>query len=117
MRANKHLTELDEVAVFLIVNLNSTPGIPPSTDLASVSGRNFGVGTDNSKGNLGKDLVVLGDGLFIVKLVSRTLEDLDVVVSNVGEDLVARLATKEADGLIRTHSLLEGNDFIVGQRV
>jgi hypothetical protein len=73
--------------VFLVVDLNHTPGVATATDLASIGAGHFSIGTNNGKGNLGHDLLVLGDGLFVVKLVARAFEDLNRVVLNVGKDL------------------------------
>ena len=86
--ADQHLSQLDKVAVLLIVDLDDTPGVATATNFATVSSGHLVVGTDNSEGNLGHDLLVLGDGLLIVELVAGTLEDLDGVVLDVGKDLV-----------------------------
>lgn len=41
VRPDKHLAELNEVTMFLVVNFNNTPGIHTSTDLSAVrSGNN-----------------------------------------------------------------------------
>lgn len=85
--ADKHLAQLDEVAVLLVVDLDDTPWVAATADLAAFGSGDLGVGTDNSEGNLGHDLVVLGNGLLVVELVARALEDLDVVVLDVAEDL------------------------------
>lgn len=87
VRANEHLAQLDEVAVLLVVDLNDTPGVAAATDLAAFGSGDLVVGADNSERHLGHDLVVLGDSLFVVKLVARAFENLNVVVLNVAEDL------------------------------
>jgi hypothetical protein len=73
--------------VLLVVDLDDTPGVATATDLAAIGSGDLGVGTDNSEGNLGHDLLVLGNGLLIVELVAGTLEDLDGVVLDIGKDL------------------------------
>jgi hypothetical protein len=85
--ADQHLAKLDEVAVLLVVDLDDTPGVAATADLAAFGSGDLSVGTDNSEGNLGHDLVVLSNGLLVVELVARSLEDLDVVVLNVVKDL------------------------------
>ena len=85
--ADEHLAQLDEVAVLLVVDLDNTPGVATATDLAAVGGSHFGVGTNHGEGDLGHDLLVLGNGLFVVELVAGALEDLNVVLLDVGEDL------------------------------
>jgi hypothetical protein len=81
------LTKLNEVTVLLVVDLDDTPRVGTTADLATIGASDLVVGTNDSERNLGHDLVVLGDCLLIVELISRTLEDLDTVVFNIGEDL------------------------------
>lgn len=90
--ADKHLAKLDEVAVLLVVNLNDTPWVTTSANLAAIGAGNLGSGTDNSERNLGQDLVVLSNGLVIIELVAWALEDLDVVELDVRKDLANMLA-------------------------
>ena len=77
--ADKHLAKLDEVAVLLVVNLDDAPRVTTSADLAAIGAGDLGSGTDNSEWDLGQDLVVLGNRLVIIKLVTWTLENLNVV--------------------------------------
>ena len=79
-------------SLLLVVDLNDTPRVATATDLATFGSGDLGVGTDNGEGNLVHDLVVLGNGLLVVELVTRALEDLDVVVLDIAEDLKTRLA-------------------------
>lgn len=84
---DEHLAELNEVAVFLIVDLNDTPWVLTTAHLAPVGICDLTGGTDDSKRNLGHYLVVLGDGLLVVELVTRAFKDLHVVVLDVCQDL------------------------------
>jgi hypothetical protein len=81
------LSKLDEVAVLLVVNLDDTPGVSTAANLATIGAGDLIVGTDNSEGNLGHDLVVLRDCLLVIELVSGALEDLDAMVLDIGENL------------------------------
>jgi hypothetical protein len=81
------LSELDKVAVLLVVHLDDTPWVATTADLAAFGCLDLGVGTDDGEWHLRHDLVVLGDRLLVVELVAGTLEDVDVVVVNVGENL------------------------------
>lgn len=85
--ADQHLAQLDKVAVLLVVNLDNTPGVATTTDTAAISGGDLRVGTNHSEGDLGHDLLVLGNSLLVVKLVAGTLEDLDRMVLDIGKDL------------------------------
>jgi hypothetical protein len=85
--ADQHLAQLDKVAVLLVVDFNDTPGVATATNAATISSGNLRVGTDNGEGNLGHDLLVLGNSLLIVELVAGALEDLDGVLFDIGKDL------------------------------
>jgi hypothetical protein len=86
--ADKHLSELDEVAVLLVVHLDDTPRVATASDLTAIGSGDLVSGTDNREGNLGEDLVVLRNGLLVVQLVAGPFKDLDLVELDVLEDLV-----------------------------
>jgi hypothetical protein len=130
--ADQHLAQLDEVAVLLVVDLDDTPGVATTTDTAAVGGGDLGVGTNDGEGNLGHDLLVLGNSLLIVKLVAGTLEDLDGVVLNIGKDLDSGVKQNQIslkainqppngkkNGITwkETYSLLEQSNLLVGQGI
>jgi hypothetical protein len=77
------LAKLNKVTVLLIVDLNNTPWVTTSADLAAIGTCDLGCSSNDRKRNLGQDLVVLSNSLVIVKLVTRTFEDLDVVVLDI----------------------------------
>ena len=85
---DEHLSELDEVAVLLVIDLDDAPGVAATADLAPIGVHNLVVGADNREGDLRHDLVVLGDGLLVVQFVARALENLNTVVLDIGEDLL-----------------------------
>jgi hypothetical protein len=85
--ANQHLAQLDKVTVFLVVHLNDAPWVATAADLATLGVGNLVVGSNNSERNLGHDFLVLGDRLLVIELVAGSLEDLNGVVLDVGEDL------------------------------
>lgn len=85
--ADQHLAQLDKVAVLLVVDLDDTPGVATAADVTTVSSGHLGVGTNNGEGNLGHDLLVLSNGLLIVKLVAGAFEDLEGVLFDIGKDL------------------------------
>ncbi len=120
--ADEHLAKLHEVAVLLVVDLNDTPGVTTAANLAPVGVCDLVVGADNGERNLGQDLVVLGDGLIVIELVPGALEDLNLVVLDVGKDLWHELAPWALHLLRllfagRTYSALELNDLLVGQGI
>ena len=84
---DEHLTQLDEVAVLLVVDLDDTPRKGATTDLAAVGGDDLLVRTNDREGNLGHDLLVLGDSLLVVELVSWAFEDLNAMVLDIIENL------------------------------
>jgi hypothetical protein len=81
------LSKLDKIAVLLVIDLNDAPRVGATANLATIGACDLVVGTNNSEGNLGHDLVVLSDRLLIIKLVSRSLEDLDAMMLDIGENL------------------------------
>lgn len=85
--ADKHLAELDEVAVFFVVHLNNAPGVATTTDLAAIGRGDLISSTNNGERHLGEDLVVLGNGLLVIELISGTLEDLNLVELDICQDL------------------------------
>lgn len=87
--SDKHLPELNEVAVVLVIHLNNAPRVASAPDLTTVRVGNLVSRTNDGERDLGHDLVVLGNGLLIVKLIPGALEDLDAVILNVGQDLCA----------------------------
>jgi len=113
---DQHLAQLDKVAMLLVVDLNGTPGVATATDLTTVGGCDFRVGTNNGKGDLRHDLLVLSDGLFVVELVAGALEDLDRVVLDIGEDLLG-LAEKNKYRKKGTYSLLEQSNLLVRKSI
>ena len=117
---DEHLAELDEVAVLLVIDLNHTPRVATATDLAPVGICDLVVGTNDGERDLGKDLVVLRDGLVIIELVPGTLEDLDLVVLDVGEDLGD--VSRQFSGQMRekereTYPALELGNLLVGEGI
>jgi hypothetical protein len=98
--ADEHLAELDKVTVFLVVNLDHTPGVTTSTDFASLRRLNLSVGSDDGKWNLGHYFSVLGNCLFVIEIVARALEDVDLVVVNVRENLTPLLAITPKNNLV-----------------
>jgi len=66
MRSDQHLAEFDKIAVFLVVDFDDAPGVATAADFTAFGGLDFGVGTDNCKGDFGHDLVVLRDRFFVV---------------------------------------------------
>ncbi len=81
MRADEHLSKLDEVAVLLVVHFNDTPWVATALEPCDPQGLVTSVvGTDDSERHLRHDLLVLRDGLLVIELVPRTFEDLNRVV-------------------------------------
>jgi hypothetical protein len=73
--------------VLLVVDLDDTPWKLSAPNLAAIWSSHLGVGTDNGEGDLAHDLLVLRDCLLVIELVAGPLEDLDLVVGDVGKNL------------------------------
>jgi hypothetical protein len=117
--ADEHLAQLDEVAVLFVVHLDDAPRIAAAADLAPVGIGDFVIGTNNSEGDLGHDLVVLRDRLLVIKLVTRPLKDLDLVVLDIGEDLKQAVSTTSRSGSSngKAYSCFEGSNLLIGEGV
>lgn len=88
VRPDQHLPELDKVAVLLVVDLDDTPRVRTSTDDTAIFKLELRVGANNSEGDLGGDGFVFSEGLLILVLVDGGAEDTDVVVLNIGHNLM-----------------------------
>ena len=84
---DEHLAELDEVAVVLVVDLNDTPRVRTTANLAAIWSLDNPVGANDSKRNLAGNLLGLRKGLLVLIFVCRRLEDLNLMVRNVREHL------------------------------
>ena len=99
---DEHLTELDEIAVLLIVHFDDTPRIATASDLATFRAGDLAIGTHYGEWNLGHNLLVFGNGLLVIEFISRALEYLDRVVVDIRQDLAAiseRTQRKQREGI------------------
>jgi hypothetical protein len=85
--SNEHLTELDKVTVVLVINLDYTPRVNTTADNAAIGSLDRLIRTNYSKRNLACYFFGLGDSFLVLVLICGRLEYLDVVVSNVRENL------------------------------
>jgi hypothetical protein len=85
--ADQHLSELDKVAMILIIHFDDTPWISPSAHLTAIRSSHNLVGADNSKGYFAGNFLVLGNSLFILVFIRGRLEDVDIVMCNIRKDL------------------------------
>jgi hypothetical protein len=86
--ADQHLAQFDKVAVFLVVDLNDTPRIATTAHFTAICCGDLGVGTNNGERNFGHNLLVLGNGLLVVKLVAGSLKDLNRMVLDICKNLI-----------------------------
>jgi len=49
MSTDEHLAQLNKVAVVLVVDLNDTPWVSATTNLAAFWGRDLGIGSNNGE--------------------------------------------------------------------
>ena len=115
--ADKHLAQLDKVAVFFIVDFDHTPWVSSAAHLAPIGRWDLGISADNREWHLGHDLVVLCNGLFVVELISWTFEDLNIVVGNVGENLKSTVRSNLSISIDLTNPLLEGHHLVISERI
>ena len=87
VRPDEHLTQLDEIAVLLVINFNHAPWVRTPPEGAPIARLDFTVQAYDSEGDLSSDLLIFPDRLFVVVFVLWCLEYADLVVGDVGEDL------------------------------
>lgn len=90
VRTNKHLAKFDKVAMVFVIDFNDTPRIFTSTDLTAVGCINELVGADNCEGNLAGNFLRFGDSLLVFVIISRCLEDVNVMMLDVRQNLQDR---------------------------
>lgn len=73
--------------MLLIVNLDNTPGVGTAADVATIRGLNKLIRANNGKRYFAGNFLCLSNSLLILVLVSRRLENLDVMVGNIGKNL------------------------------
>lgn len=79
--------------MILIINLNNTPRIFPSTNFTPTTNINLMISSNNSKGHTCNDFFNFLHGFRIVAFVDLGLEDLDFVKGKVFEDLMSELGS------------------------
>ena len=87
VRPDEHLAELNEVAVLLIVHLDDTPRVFATANFTAIWCLNKVVRAYYGERNFAGNLLRFSQRLLIFILVGWRLEDVDVVVSDVSENL------------------------------
>lgn len=85
--ADQHLPKFNEVTVVFVVHLDNTPGVCTAAHLTTIRSGDLLVRTDNGEGYLAGNFLRLRNRLVVLILVSRCLEDVNVMVGDVGENL------------------------------
>lgn len=84
---DEHLAQFNEVTVVLVVNFDNTPWVRTAPDFATIRCLDKLIRTDNSERDLASDLFSFGERLLVLVLVGRRLENVNVVVGNIGQNL------------------------------
>lgn len=87
VRTDKHLSQLDEVTMIFVVDLDDTPGVRATAHLTAIRGLHEPIRAHDGEGNLARYLLRLGNGLLVLVLVRWCLKDVNVVVVDVGQYL------------------------------
>jgi hypothetical protein len=97
---DKHLPELDEIAVLLVVNFDHTPWVCSSSDRTTIGSADLFVRSNNSERNLRCDFLIFSNGLLVIVVVDGGLEDTDLMMGNIVQD-----------------ALLEFDDLLIGKGI
>lgn len=81
------MSKLDKVTMLFIVDLHNTPWVCTSADMSAIGCLHNLIRTNNSKRNFAGNFLSLCNRLFVFIIVGWRLEDMDVMVSNVGQNL------------------------------
>jgi hypothetical protein len=73
--------------MFFIIDLHHTPRILSSPDLPAIWSTHEPVRANDSERDLARNLLRFSDTLLVFVVIGRGSEDLDLVVSNVRENL------------------------------
>lgn len=70
-----------------VIDLDNTPWVRTTAYFAAIESLHKVIRTNHSKWNLASNFFGLSESLLVLVLVRWGLENMDVVLSNVGEDL------------------------------
>ena len=91
--------------MILIVDLDHTPWVDSTANLAAIRGSHDLIRTDDSEGDLAGDFFSLRKGLFVLVVVCGRLEDVDVVERDIREYLRTVTRVRLVDGVTEGVSL------------
>lgn len=100
-----------------VVHLDDAPGVRPPAHHASVGNSNRAVGPDDGERNRARYFLGLGDALLVFVFVYGRLEGVDVVESEIREDLVNMLLGAGSLCPRSTYARFKISYLFVGHRV
>ena len=74
--------------MILVIDFNHAPWVGPSPNLATIRSIDEFVGANDSEGDFAGNLFRFSNSLLILIIIRGSLENVDVVVSNVRENLM-----------------------------
>jgi hypothetical protein len=95
---DKHLSQFDEITVLLVIHLDNSPRIRAPAYLSAIGSDDNFVRSNNCEGDFAGNLFVLGNGLLVLVVIRGSLEDVNIVMSDVRENLATRLIRAKAGG-------------------
>lgn len=73
----------------LVVDFNNTPGVDTTADFTAIGSRDDPVRANDGKRNFAGNFLMLSNSLLVLVLVSGCLEDVNVVIGDVGKNLAS----------------------------
>jgi hypothetical protein len=101
---DEHLSELDEVAVLLVIDLDDTPWVRPPAYFTTIRGLDNLIRADDSERNLAGNLLGFSNGFLVFIFICGCLEDVNVVVGNISQNL--SLLLLEYEQILRCNVVL-----------
>jgi hypothetical protein len=77
------LSQFDEVAVVLVIDLDDTPWIDSAANLTTIRGPDDLVGPHDGEGDFAGNFLSLCKGFFVFVVICRRLEDVNVVERDI----------------------------------
>ena len=110
---NEHLSQLDEITVFLVIYFNDTPRVLSPPDDPSVFGFHGGVASYDCKRHLRHDFTVFLNCFVVIEFIAGRLENLNLMMFDVCQDLNLDCLRKGSTLLLKamTSSSVRVSDF------
>lgn len=111
------MPKFNKVAVVFIIDFDDAPWISTTADFTAIGRLDQLVRADDGEGDLAGNLFRLSKRLFVFVLIGGCLEDVDVMVGNVGKNLPPKSIFADAQIWHSTYPSLELRHLLIREGV